>query len=124
ALEAAPRLIRAFVGIPLPEEHLALLAPYLRGAAEAQPAFRWVRPENLHVTLRFIGSVDGGLIERLGSLLESVAAPAFELSLDHLGSFGSGRLRRVIWLGAGAGAEQAGELAGHVERACVEAGLE
>jgi len=79
---------------------------------------------NLHLTLRFLGNVDEIRLGTLGTLLEAIDAPPFELGLDRVGAFGSGRLKRVLWLGVSAGVEAAGELAVKIEHACREVGLE
>ena len=79
---------------------------------------------NLHLTLRFLGNVDEIRLRTLETLLEAIQAPPFELGLDRVGAFGSGRLKRVLWLGLSTGAEPAGELAVKVEQACRGAGLE
>jgi 2'-5' RNA ligase len=122
-LAAPGPLIRAFVGIPLPEAQRTALSSYVTACAERHPGFRWGRAENLHLTLRFLGSIDSETFQRVESLLGRIHAPAFELALDDVGSFGSGRLKRVLWLGVAAGAEPAASLAATVEKACVEAGL-
>lgn len=124
ALEAAKALIRAFVGIPLPTEQRDALAGYVAICAGSHPEFRWVRPDNLHLTLRFIGAADPALLADLTSRLRSRRWPAFELALGGIGSFGSGRMKRVLWLGLVAGAEPAARLALEVEAACVAAGFE
>ncbi|MCH7551091.1 MAG: hypothetical protein IIA35_05245 [Proteobacteria bacterium] len=48
--------MRLFVGIPLPDDVRARLGE-LKGGLQGA---RWVRPENLHLSLRFIGDVPGG----------------------------------------------------------------
>jgi 2'-5' RNA ligase len=78
---------------------------------------------NLHLTLRFLGNVDQGRLERLEGLMEEVRSPPFELAVGGVGAFGSGRHKRVLWLGIASGGEAAGALAAQIELACVEAGL-
>jgi 2'-5' RNA ligase len=124
ALEAAPALIRAFVGIPVPDEHRAALEPFLRQCAADHPEFRWVPAANLHLTLRFLGNAEPERLDRLGAALEAIRSRHFELALDDVGAFGSGRHKRVLWLGVSAGVAAAEALAADVERACVEAGFE
>jgi 2'-5' RNA ligase len=87
--------MRLFVGIALPEDvrfRLSLLCAGL-------PNVRWVPPENLHVTLRFIGEVDGGVMQDVDAALAGVRAPQFSLSLAGVGHFGNGGHVRVIWAG-------------------------
>ncbi|HLQ62188.1 MAG TPA: RNA 2',3'-cyclic phosphodiesterase [Candidatus Acidoferrales bacterium] len=117
-LEDRPEQIRTFVGIPVPEGHRAALEPQLAAWAEAAPAFRWVAAENLHLTLRFLGGVQAAVAEALARELAELAAPAFELQLGGLGSFGRGRRVRVIFLRLEKGEPEAAVLARRVEEAC------
>ena len=112
-------MIRLFVGLPLPEDHrrqLSLMSHGIEGA-------RWVAPENLHITLRFIGEVDEDVAEDLAQALDAVTARPFELSVETLGTFG--HPTHALW--AGITDRSAGELAGlqaNIESALVRAGLE
>ena len=60
------------------------------------PGARWVEPENYHLTLRFIGDVDGGVARDIASLLGSVMRRQFDLRLDGLSSFGGRKPRAVV----------------------------
>src|SRR4030095_9675360 len=87
--------MRLFVGIALPEDvrfQLSLLCSGL-------PNVRWVPPENFHITLRFIGEVDGGVSQDIDASLAGVRAPRFSLGLGGVGHFGNGGNVRVIWAG-------------------------
>ena len=57
---------------------------------------RWIDPENYHMTLRFLGDVDGTTARDFAHSLGDIAASPFELRLDALGSFG-GRKPRAIF---------------------------
>jgi 2'-5' RNA ligase len=89
------------------------------------PALRWVRAENRHLTLRFLGSIP---VERVSALLDALAkalAPhhSFALSLDSVGWFPSPARPRVLAASLRACAPLA-ELAAAVEGAVVAAGCE
>jgi 2'-5' RNA ligase len=116
--------IRAFFGLPLPEVHRGRLQEFLAACAIAAPAFRWSDPHNLHLTIRFIGSVDRDVVEEIASRLEREPGPAFEVALGGLGTFTRGRLPRVVWLGVPQGIEPLRGLAHRVEALCRAAGLE
>jgi RNA 2',3'-cyclic 3'-phosphodiesterase len=62
---------------------------------------RWVRPEGLHVTLKFLGSVDPGRLERLHAALASSLRdqPALQVRVRGLGAFPDWRRPRVVWVG-------------------------
>lgn len=111
--------MRLFVALPMPEDvadQLAALTGGLDGA-------RWVDPDDLHLTLRFCGEVDGGTAEDLAAALAALRAPAFDLRLAGFGHFGSGRRLRALW--AAVEPSPALELLqGRVEQAARSAGLE
>ena len=83
---------RLFSGIEIPASiarRLTLVRAGLTGA-------RWIDPENYHVTLRFLGDVDGATARDFAHSLGDIAAAPFELRLERLGSFG-GRKPRAIF---------------------------
>lgn len=78
--------MRLFVALELPEDVKDRLASLTGGL----PGVRWVRPENYHLTLRFIGEVPGHLAEELDLALAGIRAKPFPLSLSGLGTFEKG----------------------------------
>ncbi|MDQ6741286.1 MAG: RNA 2',3'-cyclic phosphodiesterase [Candidatus Dormibacteraeota bacterium] len=116
--------VRAFLALTLPEEQRRVLAAHVEECARRAPGHRWVPPANLHLTLRFLGSLERSRLERLRQGLRSVRLAAFELGLDGRGSFGPRAAPRVVWLGVGAGREHCAALAESVEEACAAVGLE
>lgn len=97
--------IRCFVAIELPPDALGyceeatIRAKRLLGSAES--AMRWVRPEGIHVTLKFLGSVPGEQVPELARRLTGslAAQPPFGLTIHGLGVFPNPRSPRVVWLG-------------------------
>jgi 2'-5' RNA ligase len=116
--------VRAFLALPLPEGQRRLLGVHVEECARRAPGYRWVPPDNLHLTLRFLGSLEASRLEQLRRGLEMVHAPSFELGLDGRGSFGPRAAPRVVWLGVGAGREDCANLAEEIEDACRAIGLE
>jgi 2'-5' RNA ligase len=125
ALEEDPRSlrVRAFFGLPVPEPQREELARYVAACARVAPDFRWTVPENLHLTIRFVGDVDCSIVEAVADVLTRRPMTAFELDLSGVGTFGRGRAVRVVWIGLRAGAEAARALAAQVEAECLRAGL-
>jgi RNA 2',3'-cyclic 3'-phosphodiesterase len=115
--------IRTFVAVELPDPQRRRLAEYLRRCAVEIPGFRWTPADNLHLTLRFLGALEPPTFELLRQRLEAVRRPYFDLGLDRLGTFGTGRRARVLWLGVGEGREALQTLAGGVEEVCTAIGL-
>lgn len=116
--------VRAFFGLPVPDAQRGLLETYLAACSASAPQFRWTPAANLHLTIRFIGSVEQPVVDGVADALDELPLRAFELALTELGTFKRGRLVRVVWLGVGEGAVQARELAARVEAECVRTGLE
>ncbi len=79
----------------------------------------WVRPENLHYTLRFLGEVGEDGARRAAAAAGEAAAGehAFDAALGALGAFPDARRARVIWIGLSAGAEPLVSLARALESA-------
>ena len=98
---------------------LAELAARLKG--EIGPGAKWVAPDNLHITVRFLGEVEEPLAEGLAELGGEVAQAAapFSFPLAGLGAFPTPRRARVIWAGPEENPRAFAEL---VER--VEAGVQ
>lgn len=119
-----PHRVRAFVAIDLPEAHRRQLAAHLKACAQIAPAYRWVPPENLHLTLRFLGGLEPAALAQLRSELGAVRGQPFQIALDGRGAFGPRRAPRVVWLGLGQGADGCARMAEAVETACHAVGLE
>lgn len=110
-------MIRLFTALALPPELAGRLAALEAGI----PGARWVEPRNLHITLRFIGEVDGGMAQEVHECLAEIRAAAFEVTLSGFGTFGS-RSPNALW----AGVEKAPELAhlqAKVDSALARAGV-
>lgn len=86
------------------------------------PGVRWSAPEQLHITLRFIGDADAALEEELVAELDSVQASPFRLQLAGVGRFVRKGPTEVIWAGVHPSRELQ-ELQREVEKACRRAGL-
>jgi RNA 2',3'-cyclic 3'-phosphodiesterase len=94
---------RLFIAIPVPD---AVRDEMIRVQRELQPlappgAVRWTKPEQFHLTLRFLGDVPS---DRAGALQESVRAvcsstPPLHLCARGVGFFPSARSPRVVWVG-------------------------
>lgn len=118
-----PLSLRAFFGLPVPEAQRKELEPYLAECAATAPGFRWVPAANLHLTVRFIGTVERAAVEGIADRLAARPPAGFQLALGGLGAFKRGRLVRVVWLQVATGLEAAQTLAEQVEVECVAAGL-
>ena len=109
---------RLFVAIRPPEEVRDLLVD----AMDDSPALRWVGDEQLHLTLRFIGEVERPAANDIAAALDRIRSPAFELQVKGVGKFEK-RNGGALWAGV-TPKEPVAALAGKVERALQQAGLE
>jgi 2'-5' RNA ligase len=112
-------MLRLFVGLKMPADVRAALAPLAAGL----PGARWVAPENLHLTLRFVGEVDEGQAEDIDGVLAAIAVPAFDMRLAGIDCFHSRGRVRMVWAGVTAGPELA-RLQAKIESAVVRAGFD
>lgn len=98
--------MRTFVALALDAPARAALASWMAEVRPVLPGFRWTEPENLHLTLRFLGDTAPGALPRLCEALAAVAAgfPGFPLTLRGAGAFPHAGAPRVLWAGAEGGA--------------------
>lgn len=86
---------RLFIAIDFPEDIRQQLTRLCYGL----PGARWVDENALHLTLRFIGEVDGGLFRDIRDSLADIKRPGFRLSLKGVGYFPPRKNPRVLWVG-------------------------
>jgi RNA 2',3'-cyclic 3'-phosphodiesterase len=86
--------MRLFVALALPEA----VAQGLMRIQSGVPGARWSEREQLHLTLRFIGEVDGSDAADIDDALSLINAPRFALELHGVGEFG-GKNPRALWAG-------------------------
>lgn len=110
---------RLFVAIDFPDEVNRQLIGLCKGINKA----KWIKPGQIHLTLRFIGEVTDEQAELLKLALREVRAQAFDLQLKGIGTFPQGGRRpRILWVDVKAGRELL-ELAEKVDQAAKAAGL-
>lgn len=114
------------MAIRLDESVRAALGSAIAGLRRVAPAVAWVSPENVHLTLKFLGQVrEARAAELVAALAGATSGFApFEASVEGLGAFPTPLRARVIWAGVGRGAEALVELAGRVDAALAALGFE
>lgn len=98
--------VRVFVALNLPQDAKNVLSQAMQQLQEELPdGIRWVRPDGIHLTLKFLGDVDAGQVEPVLSAMGRVASldehSPFDLELTRLGMFPNAREPRVLWAGVG-----------------------
>lgn len=103
---------RLFTALEIPHDAAMSLA-LLRGGL---PGARWIDAENYHITLRFVGDVEGHVADEIANALDRVSRPSFTLELSGVGQFG-GKKPHSIWAGVTPKPELS-QLQGEIERIC------
>src|SRR5579859_852620 len=111
-------MMRLFVGLELPLSLKVRLAPLMVGL----PGAKWVPPENLHLTLRFVGEASERDAAQLDEALFGIERPPFELQVSGCGIFAQRRGPEAVWIGV-ASTPPLVDLQAAIERAVVRAGF-
>ncbi len=122
--------IRTFIAVETgkaPREKLAELLNRLRKASQftsARPS--WVKPENIHITLKFLGNIEEEMVAQIESHMNEIAyrSCAFDVSAGGLGVFPNKRQPRILWLGIKKGKEELQEIQELLERKFISLGFE
>jgi len=91
--------MRLFVALDLDDAIRSRIARFVDGVQGFAPDARWVQPESLHVTLKFIGEKSEEEVEKIKRALETIEAGTFEITFRAYGFFPSARAPRVFWVG-------------------------
>lgn len=107
---------RAFIAIPFPESVRTTLADLRRAAPSGAPV-RWLSPDTIHLTLKFLGPVEEARLARVKERLSRIPWPWGNVSfvVAGVGAFPDLRRPRVVWAGITEGAERLVELAALVD---------
>jgi len=90
-----------FVGIGLPDDCRDAIFRAISPVRERGVPVSWTRPENLHLTMKFLGEVPGDRVEELGGWMAEAAGEIrpFDLVLEGAGGFPSMSSPRILWVG-------------------------
>lgn len=75
-----------------------------------------VRPENLHLTLKFLGNVSETLVDPISDIMQKIDSAPFQVAIDKLGCFPRPARPRVIWLGLSLGYDQLAKIANFLDK--------
>lgn len=118
-------ITRAFIAIEVPENVKARLAEIQRDFKKRMGSASWTRLQGFHITLKFLGNIDGAQIDALKkALAEPFAQPAFKVAIERTGIFPSPQKARVLWAGVGTGEDGLHALYSEVEERAAAVGFE
>ena len=96
-------MLRSFIAVKIPQEIQSAVACSIAPLQKIlpKPLVRWVAPENVHLTLKFLGDVSSANLERLAESLKVEARnhEIFTMPVGGLGAFPTARRARVLWIG-------------------------
>jgi 2'-5' RNA ligase len=118
--------IRSFIAIELPGElklALARLQDKLKSGSRAP--VKWVGTDSIHLTLKFLGNIDSGIIVRITSVLEEAVRGThpFSIEVSGLGVFPNIRRVQVVWVGLTGDVEKLGQLQQRIESGLIPLGF-
>lgn len=101
-IDSAPDQVRLFVACEVPDdvkESIGGVIQELRNRSGA--AVRWIRPEGVHVTLKFLGEVPVKKLPAIKLAVQEavVGHSPFELEFSNIGTFGGREGLRIMWVG-------------------------
>jgi len=99
--------MRVFVALDIDDAVRVRLEQFLDGVRGFAPDARWVRPESMHVTLKFIGEKSSEAVEEIKQALGAIRAGGIETSFRGHGFFPTAKAPRVFWIGIAAGPQLA-----------------
>ena len=102
--------MRIFIALDIDEALRERIQRFLEGVRGFAPDARWVRPESLHVTLKFIGEKPDETVEEIKRTLSTIQAESLDLTFRGYGFFPTLKSARVFWVGIESG-PQLGNLA-------------
>ncbi len=117
--------IRSFIAVESSPEVRQAAGRLIQQLARLGRDVKWVEPENMHLTLQFLGDVASEQIPAISQAVRQAAAECrpFDLEIRGTGAFPNLRRPNVFWLGVGQGAEELAALAQKVQQALQKLGF-
>ena len=117
--------MRTFIAIELPKQIKEQLAELEEQLKETSADVKWVQPENIHLTLKFLGEIDEEKTQKITGIMTAVAKdnPAFTINISSLGAFPKIEYPRVIWVGVDKGDKETKEIAHNLEEKIEKLGI-
>ncbi len=99
--------MRLFIAVDIDDAIRERIARFVEGVQGFAPDARWVKPESMHITLKFIGERPGPAVEEIRLALNEVSANSTEIHFRGYGFFPTTNSARVFWVGMEAGPQLA-----------------
>lgn len=117
--------MRAFIALELPKEIKNTLSQLQNRLKTSKADVKWVEPQNIHLTLKFLGEIEEKKLEKIAQAAEAVAkkTAAFYIHIWNIGAFPKIDFPRVIWAGIDKGDQETKDLARQLEEKIAEIGI-
>lgn len=117
--------MRAFIAIDISDEQKAALDRIEAHLKYAGADVKWVKPENIHLTLKFLGEITEEKASQVRASLDQIAAgmKSFQVTIKDIGAFPKIEHPRVVWAGLDKGASETAALAGRIDEALARLGF-
>jgi 2'-5' RNA ligase len=99
--------MRLFIALDIDDAIRTRIARFVEGVSGFAPDARWVQPESLHVTLKFIGEQPASAVESIERALSDTHGSVSEIRFRGYGFFPTAKSARVFWIGLEAGPQLA-----------------
>jgi 2'-5' RNA ligase len=99
--------MRLFLALDIDDPIRERISRFVDGVRDSSPDARWVKPESLHVTLKFIGEQPDDAVEKIKQALADVSAATTEINFHGYGFFPTPKSARVFWIGMESGPQLA-----------------
>ncbi len=111
-------MIRTFIAIEIPQDIKEEISGFQNSLKDKNFPVRWVRPENIHITLKFVGEIPGEVVNNIKQEFEKSPPliEPFSCTVGGTGVFPNLKRPRVFWAGIKNGAEETIALAGTIDR--------
>ena len=118
-LHSNQKSLRVFLAVELSLDVRRKVAELQRQLRESLPMVNWVRPESMHLTLKFLGYVDTSMVEKVLTAIEPIRTRQAPLTLEvqGLGVFPHPRRPRILWVGCTGNIPALINLVSHIEAA-------
>ncbi len=117
--------IRCFVAVECGGDELAVRFAEVRRRLEATRAdAKFVEPENIHLTLKFLGEIEPSLVDQASQIVKEIGFQPFSARIEGTGVFPNLRRPRVIWAGITGGVTQLAEIWKDVDTGLSRLGFE
>jgi len=97
--------MRLFVALDIDDAIRERLVRFVEGVQPFAPDARWVKPESMHVTLKFIGEQPDDALDSIKQALRQISRHPINIDFRAYGFFPNPNSARVLWVGMQAGTE-------------------